>query len=340
MKIKVIFTGGTIGSRSGKNCVSLSDAPYELIERYQNEHDGGSETVCFETSEPYNILSEELDENRLTQLAGCVAKSLEDDEADALIVTHGTDTLVYTAAFLGYVFSYSEIPIILVSSGFPLDDKRANGHENFAAAVTLAQEIKNGKAGPYVYAVWHDGEKTLVHLGTRLIPQSCYSDLLQSAGGKYFGEITSGGLELNPQGAVGNRGLRFFRCPDGSFIIGENISFKSILYLTCRPGMYYPDLSGIKAVLLESYHSGTMNADGGFRDFCEKAAKRFIPVFIVGAGGRDLPYETVEKYLDLGVVPLPMVSPSAMYVKLALAAGINANFKHFVTNCISGDFIG
>ena len=81
MKIKVIFTGGTIGSRSDGEYIGLGGAPYVLIERWRKTHSG----VDFECAEPYSILSEELTAENLAALARCVRE--QTDGADAVIIT-------------------------------------------------------------------------------------------------------------------------------------------------------------------------------------------------------------------------------------------------------------
>ena len=50
---------------------------------------------------------------------------------DGVIITHGTDTLQYTAAFTGYIMAGAQIPIVLVSANYVLEDVRSNGVDNF-----------------------------------------------------------------------------------------------------------------------------------------------------------------------------------------------------------------
>lgn len=136
MKISVIFTGGTIGSRLSGGYIGVSGCPYTLIENWRREH-GGCE---FDTCEPYTILSENSSFEHLCKLAACARE--KSAAAEAVIITHGTDTLCYTAAFLGLALSDIKKPIVLVSSGCLLEDERANGQQNFAAAVELAKAAK------------------------------------------------------------------------------------------------------------------------------------------------------------------------------------------------------
>ena len=60
-------------------------------------------------------------------------------KVDGIILTHGSDTIQYTAALLSYVLK-PEIPVMIVCSNYVLEDEKANGFDNFCAAVDF---IKN-----------------------------------------------------------------------------------------------------------------------------------------------------------------------------------------------------
>ena len=85
--------------------------------------------------EPYRILSENMNAGYVNRLADCVRKVMARNDSEGIIITHGTDTLQYTAALLSYVFGTDCVPVLLVSSDFPLEDERANGMANFMRAV-------------------------------------------------------------------------------------------------------------------------------------------------------------------------------------------------------------
>ena len=73
MEIRVIFTGGTIGSRlHGDSLGTDTDAPHELLKLYREK--SGDDTV-FATAAPYTILSENLKFHHITKLAACIKGS-------------------------------------------------------------------------------------------------------------------------------------------------------------------------------------------------------------------------------------------------------------------------
>ena len=69
LKILVMFTGGTIASTLSAGIIDTdNNKPYELIEKYKVIDD----SITFETSEPYFILSENLSGERITKLVKSV----------------------------------------------------------------------------------------------------------------------------------------------------------------------------------------------------------------------------------------------------------------------------
>ena len=130
MKILVVFTGGTIG------CGGEGGGKYMLTQMYLDRYGD----VDFDTAEPYTVLSENLEGSHMNMLADCL-QSYDLNSYDGIVVTHGTDTLQYTSAFLAYIFDGLNVPIVLVSANYPLDDSRSNGFENFVGAIDF---IKSG----------------------------------------------------------------------------------------------------------------------------------------------------------------------------------------------------
>ena len=143
MNILVIFTGGTIGSAVSDGWISPSDdMKYLLLEKYREKT---GDDIEFDTLNPYTILSENLTAEYLNMLTDCVKKNIS--LYDGIIVAHGSDTLQYTAAALSLVLGNDIVPVMLVSSNYPLEDERANGTDNFIAAT----EFITAKAGKGVF---------------------------------------------------------------------------------------------------------------------------------------------------------------------------------------------
>lgn len=305
MKILAVFTGGTIGSSEVDGVISPdSSNSYRLLEMY-NEVDG---SVEFTAVQPYNILSENLDGERLTALCECI-RSYDSESFDGVIVAHGTDTLQYTSAYLAYVFRLCKSPIVVVSANYPLEDSCSNGFVNFCSAVDF---IKSGEGKGVFISYTNCGDNSKIHRASRALPHSPYSDEVYSVSDDFCGEIVSGKFIRN-----GN----YSECDD-EISLADNYRLgkcSDVLFVKSYVGMVYPEISAdTKAVLLEGYHSGTLNTSGeAFAEFCRNAKQNNVPLFLTGAC-KGFYYESKTLFDELGIKVLPKASPIAMYMKLWL----------------------
>ncbi len=313
MKIQTIFTGGTIGSgKRGDGRIALRQGmSFHLLDWYRQQYGGD---VNFIVEEPYRILSENLDAVHLNKLIECVGRCLGRGGADGILIMHGTDTLQYSAAMLAYVFGAADIPVVLVSSNFPLGDERANGYTNFRYAV----EFIRGAYGTGVFVSYcNPGGIPTVHRGSRLLAYPVYSSALESLGGG-FGTFSGGRYVPFPDyRAVRGLPAMFGREKKDVRLDGDA---RKILHIVPHTGMVYPELGdGVKAVLHESYHSGTIAISAGLKDFAAKADARGVPIYLTGFPAGEAEYETVGMYRKLGIRPLPQAAPISQFCKLWLA---------------------
>ena len=326
MKILVVFTGGTIGSCYNDGVISPdSSTRYKLIEMYK-QNGGYAE---FDAISPYTVLSENLNGEYFNLLYNSVKENI--NNYDGIIVTHGTDTLQYTSAVLSYMFGLCNTPIVLVSANYPLESEKSNGLENFSAAVDF---IKSGNNKGVFVAYKNNGEHANIHRASRLQKHLAYSDKIESVNNIYYGEIINGNFIKNINYTEKQDEIRFGNMP----------VFKStspVLKITPYVGMAYPQLNkNIKAVLTESYHSGTVNtASKDLEKFCNTAKQFNIPVFLTGSEAGFF-YESKELYSKLGIQVLPTVTPISAYIKLWILCENNAKdiYKAF-SKSIGGDIL-
>ena len=327
MNISVVFTGGTIGSIQQGEWISNDDsAKYLLLGKYREAV--GENGVSFDTAEPYSILSEQLSANEMTLLGKCISEKLSDGY-DGIIVTHGTDSLLYTASALSFMFADISVPLVLVSSDHTLEDKRANGNANFRAAVEFIES--RPRAGIYVSYKNASSAVTSIHLGTRLLQYTESTAELFSLDNQPFAYF-DGSIKLNPD----------FRKTESGVATGS-VSFvdkPKTLVIESRPGddFSYP-LENISSVILRPYHSGTLNTENSsFRNFCTRAKERDIPVFLVNNRG-GVQYESSKLFNELAIEVLPFCSFTSIYIKCWIAESLNKDIREFVKTPISQEFL-
>lgn len=304
MKILTLFTGGTIACSSKGGVLSPDkDNGFLLLDMYR-ETDG---TVDFTAEMPYSILSENLCAENFNTLWSCVSAH-DLSKYDGVIVCHGTDTLQYTGAFLSLKLGLCETPVVLVSANYPLNHRRSNGFENFCAAVSF---IKSGQGRGVFISYKNDGEIFAnIHRASRALPHLPYSDDLFSLKNQPYGYVKNGVFVKNPA---------YSETADEFAVMPDKPLNKTVLYIRPYPGMKYPPLTDdCKAVLLDSYHSGTIRTDGAeLENFCREAENKKIPVCLTGSED-GFNYESKQRYSELGIKVLPVSSPILAYVKLWL----------------------
>ncbi len=339
MRILIIMTGGTISTTvndgghlaaNGKKTVSL--LAKELFCR-------GEYDVEFEYLHPLDVLSENMTFPRLKRLLD-VFRSVDASKYGAIIVAHGTDTLAYTSSLLTLTLAgWSDKPIFLVSSDYTLTDPRANGHDNFEAAVKLA--LDGFGAGVYVPYRNSDGVVYL-HNGAHLRQCGNFTSDFYSADMLPFDKAVP--YNVNVEYPMLDQLSELSEC---------------VMYIEPYVGIDYSLYRlppHIKAVLHGSYHSATACAEraasGGaytrrsvlyLTDVCKK---RGIDVFL-----SPLPehmratsgtYSSTADLVGQGVKPIFSLTNECAYMKLVLAYSLGYEREEvpaFLERAVAGEML-
>lgn len=328
----MVFTGGTIGSQVQDHSISLrSDNRYPVLEAYEKKYPGKERFV---TAEPFWMLSENFRPDHMAELVRFL-KEKDIHLYDGIIVAHGTDSLPYTASFLGYYFSRFQIPVLLVSSNYALGEPESNGQANFEAAVDFIREGRY--AGVFVPFQNKEKEPVSVFLATRLLEADSYEDCFFSYDGGRLGRIEEGCFVYEERKA--NPPLEAFLKKKDRAAAGnwepemEDVrSFPQVLKLHPYPGLQYDaiKLEGVKAVFHGAYHSGTVCMEGEAESaglFVKRAAREGIPVYFGPVKKQENQYTSVEELLSAGGIPVYDCSEIAAYVKLLIGCGLGKQGK-------------
>ncbi len=151
--ILMIATGGTIASRNMGNGLEPALSSKELLDCVPE-----IARICSVTAvQPFNLDS--------TNVCGehwlAIARIVEENYAayDGFVVTHGTDTMAYTAAALSYLVQDSPKPIVLTGSQKSVYTRDGDARRNLVDAFTYCAD--DGASGVHIV---FDGN---VILGTR-----------------------------------------------------------------------------------------------------------------------------------------------------------------------------
>lgn len=334
--ILLVFTGGTIGSEaSGGTIATSASAPYRLLQLFERQYPEHSQ-IDFTTIRPVQILSENIAPAFWETLIKAIEAQLP-ERYDGIIVTHGTDTLAYTAAALSLYFHALDKPMLLVSSDYPLDHPEANGLSNFIAAVEfIRQRRETGVFVPYR----NPGESTQIHWGSRLASSLQLSGDFISVQNKSYCRFENG---------VFSEPLFTFKNKSGAAYDLKPEFSRRIALIRPYPGLNYTlfNLDDIDAVLHDLYHSGTACAsmqwgtDGSLLPFIERCRKQAIPVYLAPSIHSDSAYESTRELLEQGAEMLWNLSIECAYIKLLLAYGnfSEDGIKPFLERDLAGEHI-
>ena len=181
MRITLLATGGTIACRQTPEGLTPALRAGELLEGVP--HRAGLEIVCRDV---FSMDSSNIQPEEWSQLARAADEAMRD--SDGVVITHGTDTMGYTAAALSYMLLGQTKPVVLTGSQLPLGAPLSDAEGNLSCAMEVACQ---GVAGTYV--CFH---RKLI-LGTRAVKTRTMSfDAFDSVNQEPAGIIDSGGVHF------------------------------------------------------------------------------------------------------------------------------------------------
>src|SRR3989344_1281258 len=134
--VAIIATGGTIASRVDYKTGGVS--PLESPEEILNNVPELKEIVnVTKVLNPFNKASEDMGPKDWQAMAEVVAKELKNNRG--VIITHGTDTLHYTAAALSFMLKDLGKPVVLVVSQRSTDRGSSDAWMNLLCAAHIAK---------------------------------------------------------------------------------------------------------------------------------------------------------------------------------------------------------
>ncbi|MGE5329223.1 MAG: asparaginase [Deltaproteobacteria bacterium] len=333
-KILVIFTGGTIGSRTSNKVIDVDESfSYYLLNEYHNS--AYKRNVTFETIQLLNMLSENLIPIDWMLIVKTISE-LDFKKYDGIILTHGSDTLPFTSVALSYILNWIPIPLVLTASNFSLDNPKSNGLRNFINSVDFI--LDNKHSGIFVVYENSDGE-SIVHLGSRLNSAVYLVDKFYSTKGVNYGKMIDSKFHRNQNPL--NPDINEITLPREKISL-DNLSFSTnFKFIKPFPGLNYEYYkfsdTKPKAVLHSLYHSGTACTSEAEKnhysllEFIKYCKSNDIDVYILPLQDSNSNlYSSTVKIIAKGAIPLENISQEAAIVKLMLAYGMFSSKEQII----------
>ncbi len=149
----MIATGGTIASKNSGAGLAPALTSRELLDCVPEI----AQVCVADTVQPFNVDSTNVYFSHWLEIARIIRENYE--KYDGFVVTHGTDTMAYTAAALSYLIQNSPKPIVLTGSQKSAYLRDTDARRNLADAFFYC--VDDGASGVHIV---FDGN---VILGTR-----------------------------------------------------------------------------------------------------------------------------------------------------------------------------
>jgi len=156
--VLLIGCGGTIACEPSPNG-ELTDPSIPIEELLDKARDGLPSDIHARPCPVQFLLdSTNMHPGDWSALAEVIIHALFDDvqrRPDAIVVTHGTDTMAYTACALALAFGrWLPIPIILTGSQLPIDEQGSDGRLNLQNAIRVAAAASRQGVREVMISMW------------------------------------------------------------------------------------------------------------------------------------------------------------------------------------------
>lgn len=331
-QVSILSTGGTIASKVDyrTGAVTSQFSAGEIISAIPELE----EIANYSARVVYQILSENMRAEYWIELANKVAREIESG-AEGVIITHGTDTMMYTAAALSFMLK-TPVPVVLVGSQRSSDRPSSDASMNAVCAASVAiSDIAE------VTVVMHGSTSDdfcTIHRGTRVRKMhTSRRDAFQSINQPPLGKVDylSRKVEtFQPYRRRGEAALELQaqmedRCALVKYTPGSSPDILN----------YYID-KGYKGLVLEGTGLGHVASD--WIEGIKRATEEGIPVVIASQclRGRicDRVYDTGRDMLQAGAIEGADMLPEVALVKMMwLLANQPESFAALMSRPLAGE---
>ena len=306
-KILLLTTGGTIASLPGGD--GLEPHRSEVMERELNQlrtyYDiAVDDVICLDSSnirpEEWQLIARRIFEKR--------------EGFDGIVVSHGTDTMAYTASAVTFVLPNIDLPVVFTGSQLPLADMLSDGPDNLRTAFAMA-----ASGYPGVFLAFD----RKVMLGCRAVKvRASGFSAFESVNARYAAQVSNRGLVVDA-GVLPTAG--------GEAALRPEISH-DVFLLKLTPGLnpaIFEMLAamGYRGIVIEAFGLGGVNVlHKGLRGI-RRAVEDGISVVVTTQCLYDSAnlevYQVGSKLLELGVIQGRDMTSEAAMTKLMWAIGQN-----------------
>jgi L-asparaginase len=324
-KILVLATGGTIAAKdTGQGLAPQLDSAAFL--EYVEDH-----RFQVFSEDVFNLDSSNIQGEEWQFIAKVITKKIP--QFDGIVITHGTDTMAYTASMLSFMLRNLKKPVVLTGSQLPIHHPLSDARYNL---YTAFDAVALGLPGVFIAF----GRKLMK--GCRSVKvRTLGFDAFESVNAPYVAEMDGSGLRLDPEGSR-------IPLPKGKFTLQDKFC-PDVLLFKLTPGTR-PDLfDKLREMRYRGFVLEVFGA-GGAHFFRRDLPSSFIRLIEQGTpvvvrsqclyGSCDLSiYEVGLRLIRAGVIPGKDMTAEAAVTKLMWALGQTGDLNE-VRHMFSTNYVG
>ena len=317
-KILLLTTGGTISSRPGNDGLVPDIKSHDilaLLPEIENHFNVDCKDIL-------NLDSSNIQPEEWQLIAHAVADNI--DNYDGIIITHGTDTMAYTASALSFMLKNLHKPVVLTGAQIPIEQMFTDAKRNLQTAFAA---VDSGI--PKVMIAFYD---KIINGARAVKVRTLGFNAFESISAPYIGEVFADGVHWNknlPSMPVDKFHLEDKLCTD-------------VFVLKLIPGTN-PEIFDM---LLHMNYRGAGGTHFERRNLLPKLKKLVDKGITVVARSQCLYeksdfsiYEVGRKLLACGVIPGKDMTTEAIVTKLMWALG-KTDDPEEIQKIFSTDYIG
>ncbi len=321
-KIPVLGCGGTIASRLDYRTGGVIPAitPDELFSLFPEV----AEVANVQPRLLFDLFSESMTFQHYRIILQEIESELQDESVKGIVLTHGTDTMSYTAAAVSFAIDNLSVPIVLTGSQRSSDRPSSDAFYNFMGAVQVAARADLAE----VVVVMHEessDSRMAIHRGVRVRKMhTSRRTAFQSISTLPLGNVDlDGTINWNDELLVGTIKRRSSSRQDEMTFHPVFEDKTTMLYFHPNQDPEILDFlvdKGYKGIVLLGTGLGHVNSQR-FLPSIERAIEEGVVLVMTsqcihGFIGMTV-YETGRDLLKAGVIPGGSMLPEVAFVKLA-----------------------